>query len=298
VSRDETWPDGWTAVGSGFDGGQYAEYYTTDVWMSDGDLVDMIQWYPVNNGPYLSPTCACVVPYDPGKNVVTGYDSGTAEVRAFLQRSRGNGLPDGSARAFAAVLAVPKPSPAATTVTIVEFYNAALDHCFTQRAVDEVADLDNGVHRLGAIPVNRLRLYPVARRDRMRPCRAYASRLSASTRTSIRRVPTNVATTEQFRQFPWRQLDLARKLAARGERVFQMDHPIPLARARPAACAVYQCSITAWTQRAIRPWGVRDQMSEGWHLPKIQVRCRRALRIAVTHRTRMASGTSCNQLPS
>jgi hypothetical protein len=51
-----TVPDGWTAVGSGFDGGQYAEYYTTDVWMSDGNMVDMIQWYPVNS-TYLSPTC-------------------------------------------------------------------------------------------------------------------------------------------------------------------------------------------------------------------------------------------------
>ena len=139
-------PDGWTAVGSGFDGGQYAEYYTTDVWVSDGNVVNMMQWYPVNYGPYLSPTCNCIVPYDPGKNTVTGYDSGGAEVRAFLQQARGDGPPGGTARAFAAVLAVPKASAPPSTVTIVEFYNARLDHYFITGNANEIADLDNGVH--------------------------------------------------------------------------------------------------------------------------------------------------------
>src|SRR5262249_26986079 len=53
-------PDGWSAVGSGFDGGPYGQHRWWDLWMQDGIVVDMQQWYPASSG----------------------YDSGTAEARA------------------------------------------------------------------------------------------------------------------------------------------------------------------------------------------------------------------------
>jgi hypothetical protein len=170
-------PDGWTAVGSGFDGGQYAAYYSTDVWMDDGNLVDMIPWYPVNS-TFLAPICSCVVPYDNGVNKATPYDSGTSEVRAFLQRSYGNGPVDGTGRAFAAVLAVPKPSAPPTKVTIVEFYNATLDHYFITANPQEISDLDNGVHvgwaRTGE-SFNGYGIGSTGDTDRRPVCRAYGS---------------------------------------------------------------------------------------------------------------------------
>ena len=57
----------------------------------------------------------------------------------------GNGPANGTARAYAAVLAVPKPSAAPSTVTIVEFYHAGLDHYFITGNANEIADLDNPV---------------------------------------------------------------------------------------------------------------------------------------------------------
>jgi hypothetical protein len=38
-------PDGWTAVGAGFDGGAYGQYVSLGLWMQDGTVVDALQWY-------------------------------------------------------------------------------------------------------------------------------------------------------------------------------------------------------------------------------------------------------------
>jgi hypothetical protein len=38
-------PDGWTAVSSGFDGGRYGTYVDSDVWLQDGIMVGMLQWF-------------------------------------------------------------------------------------------------------------------------------------------------------------------------------------------------------------------------------------------------------------
>ena len=74
-------PDGWTAVVSGFDGGPHGHYSALNLWLQDGVVVDMLQWYPDS------------------KN----YDSGTAEVRAFMVRGRGSAPSGTSARAVVAV---------------------------------------------------------------------------------------------------------------------------------------------------------------------------------------------------
>lgn len=118
-------PDGWTAVGSGYDGGQYGDYLSTDLWMQDGTLINALLWYLTTKT----------------------YDSGTAEVRAFMTQAGGKAPSGSGARAVMAVLAVPKPAPAPTSVPIVEFYNAALDHYFITGFAQEIADLDSGVHK-------------------------------------------------------------------------------------------------------------------------------------------------------
>lgn len=116
-------PEGWTAVGMGYDGAQVANYLASDVWMEDGTVVSALQWYPAS------------------KN----YDSGTAQVRAFM--ARGNGTSTGGPAAVA-VLAVPQASPPPPQIaTVIEFYDAALDHYFITANPDEIAKLDNGTFR-------------------------------------------------------------------------------------------------------------------------------------------------------
>ena len=118
-------PEGWTAVGSGYDGGSAAHYAASDAWMDDGTVVGALQWYPNS----------------------TTYDSGSAQVRAFMVR--GNGTGAGGGRAAVAVLAVPQasPPPPPTTLPVVEFYHTALDHYFITANPDEIAKLDNGTFK-------------------------------------------------------------------------------------------------------------------------------------------------------
>jgi hypothetical protein len=79
-------------VGSGFDGGQYAHPQAIDSWNSDGNVVSMLTWFPA----------------------VVGYDSASAEVRAFNVTGYSTAPTGVTARAVAAVLAVPKPAPPVT----------------------------------------------------------------------------------------------------------------------------------------------------------------------------------------
>ena len=120
-------PDGWTAIGSGFAGGRnrefwYAERTGADAWMSDGTIVlGVLQWVGVGRT----------------------YDSGNAEVRAFIARAVGN-APSSGARAAVAVVAAPKAAQPPTRVTVVEYYHAGLDHYFITGIADEITKLDNG----------------------------------------------------------------------------------------------------------------------------------------------------------
>jgi hypothetical protein len=118
-------PDGWTALGQGYAGGTgntwAGEYYATDAWNQDGVIVNALQYNLASRG----------------------YDSGSAEVRAFMTQGLG-AAPSGGARAVMAVLAVPKPSSPVATIEIVEYYHAALDHYFITGIADEITKLDNG----------------------------------------------------------------------------------------------------------------------------------------------------------
>jgi hypothetical protein len=118
-------PDGWTAVGSGYDGGQFGDYSASDLWMQDGNIVNAQVWYLTTKG----------------------YDSGSAEVRAFMTQAGGNAPGGSGARAVMAVLAIPRTGPPPTTVNIVEFYHAGLDHYFITAFPQEISDLDSGVHQ-------------------------------------------------------------------------------------------------------------------------------------------------------
>jgi hypothetical protein len=121
-------PDGWTAVGTGFDGGLYGSLSAIDAWMQDGTIVSMQPWFESSKG----------------------YDSGAAPVRAFmaygLDTRKGGFGSSAPGKAVIAVLAVPLtgPQPAPTSATIVEFYNAGLDHYFITAIPDEITKLDNG----------------------------------------------------------------------------------------------------------------------------------------------------------
>ena len=113
-------PEGWTAVNMGYDGGTIAQYLSSDMWLDDGTIVSVMEWYPNS----------------------TTYSSGSAQVRAFMAKGKGTGT---GGHAAVAVLAVPSSTPPPPpTVTVIEFYNAALDHYFITAIPDEIAKLDNG----------------------------------------------------------------------------------------------------------------------------------------------------------
>jgi len=119
-------PDGWTALAGGYAGGRdkefwYGDYFASNAWNQDGVIVNMMQWNLASRG----------------------YDSGSAEVRGFMTSALG-AAPSGGARAKMAVLAVPKASSPPTTLDIVEYYHAELDHYFITGIPDEIAKLDNG----------------------------------------------------------------------------------------------------------------------------------------------------------
>jgi len=147
-------PDGYTAVNMGWDGGSVALYVFTDLWMSDGTVVDIMSWYPNS----------------------TSYDSGPAQVRAFMPR--GNGTGNGG-RASVAVLTLPTgASPPPTTVPVVEFYNATLDHYFITANPAEIAKLDNGTFVGWARTGETFNVYAPGSSGRMtrRPvCREYGN---------------------------------------------------------------------------------------------------------------------------
>jgi hypothetical protein len=113
-------PDGYQAVNLGYDGGNNAQYLSSDMWLSDGTVIGILSWFPN----------------------IRGYDSGPAVVRSFMVHGQGAQT---VGRATAAVLVMPSAaSPAPTVVPVVEFYHAALDHYFITANPDEMAKLDNG----------------------------------------------------------------------------------------------------------------------------------------------------------
>jgi hypothetical protein len=165
----------------------------------------------------------CVVPYDPGKTVVTGYDSGTAEVRAFLQQARGNGPPDGTARAFR------RCAGRAETVGSAQYRDdRGVLPCrprslFITGNANEISDLDSGVHTGWARTGQSFKGYAIGSSGgttRRPVCRAYGSPAVGLDSHFYSASPDECIATLQkrFRQFPRRRLDRVGKLAARGSR--------------------------------------------------------------------------------
>jgi hypothetical protein len=147
-------PDGWTAVGTGFDVGSNGQFLHLDLWMQDGNIIDVLQWF----------------------STATGYDS-AVEVRAFVIRG-GGGFDATPSRAVAAVLAMPQSAapPPPSAVTIVEFYNSGLDHYFITAIPDEIAKLDDGTFRGWARTGQTFNAYGVGstgRTGRRPVCREY-----------------------------------------------------------------------------------------------------------------------------
>jgi hypothetical protein len=154
-------PDGWTAVGSGFDGGLYGLDKGLDAWMQDGTVVNLQAWH----------------------SATKSYDSGSASLRAYIAKGIDSRLNSGGdskapARAVLAVLAVPQAAtqPPPTSVNVVEFYNATLDHYFITAIPKEISDLDNGVHVGWVRTGETFKAYGIGssgRTGRRPVCRAY-----------------------------------------------------------------------------------------------------------------------------
>ena len=150
-------PDGWTTVGRGFDTGSYAFQTASNVWTQDGTVADAQQWFP--NTTY--------------------YDSGPAPVRAYMVKNVNGARKSGTApaRAVLAVLAVPSGSPSLpTSVDVVEFYNAGLDHYFITAIAKEISDLDTGIHAGWARTGQSFKAYGIGSSGsttRRPVCRAY-----------------------------------------------------------------------------------------------------------------------------
>ena len=149
-------PDGWTAVNMGYDGGTIAQYLASDMWLDDGTVVSIMDWYPNS----------------------TAYNSGAAQVRAFMAKGNGTGT---GGHASVAVLAVPSSTPPPPTAeSVIEFYNAKLDHYFITANADEIAKLDNGTFQGWARTGQTFDVYApgsAGRAGRRPVCREYGNPL-------------------------------------------------------------------------------------------------------------------------
>ena len=221
---------------------------------------------------------------------MTRYDSGTAEVRAFLQRAWGNGPVDGTARAYAAVLAVPKASAAPTTVTIVEFYNAALDHYFITANPQEMADLDNGVHvgwaRTGQ-SFNGYGIGSTGDTDRRPVCRAYGSPAAGLDSHFYSASPDECLATLQngSGNCPGSGWISLRKLDSRGERGVPDGLARSAHRRLPGRRRAGLSHLQSTHRREPSLYDEhRDPRSNGgqrWHRRRLRAECSCALRVTV-----------------
>lgn len=219
-------PDGWSAVGSGFDG---AVLLTFDMWMRDGNVVNNLLWFQPST-----------------------YDSGSSEVRAFLARGFTAAraviappvlrTPKASARAVLAVLAIPQgnPVPSPTSIDVIEYFNAALDHYFVTAIADEIAKLDNGTFVGWSRTGQSFKAYAVGssgRTGRRPVCRAYGLPSAGLNTHFYSASPDECFTTLSNLYGAW---------ALEASEVFEMDLPEPLTGACPAGdIPVYRI----WNQR-------------------------------------------------
>jgi len=154
-------PDTAIVIAVGGDGGAYGIDNGFDAWMRDGTVVNFKVWQATS----------------------TYFDSTGVSVRAYVAqgidgRIKATAAGQAPGRAVAAVLAIPDSDLAAPTYTVnvIEFYNAALDHYFITSALNEILDLDDGIHPGWARTGQSFKAYgnfsggPIGRRP---VCRAY-----------------------------------------------------------------------------------------------------------------------------
>ena len=205
-------PDGWTAVGSGFDGTQYSQFLGQDIWMQDGAVINMLLWFPN----------------------VGGYDSGPNEIRALMASAAGNAPNATSPRAVMAVLALPKSAPAPLQTTVVEFYHAVLDHYFITAIPKEISDLDTGVHPGWTRTGQTFKSYGIGssgRTGRRPVCRAYGLPSAGIDSHFYSASPDECSATMVNFGDAWGRPG---SWGLEASEVFQMDLPDPITGACPA----------------------------------------------------------------
>lgn len=149
-------PDGYEFVGMTSAGGTNSAFTLVHVWLDDGS-VSTLPPYGETGG-------------HAGR--VRGLFVDGVDTRPAAAKS--------SARAFVGVLVrrVTGALPPPTVVTVVEFYNAALDHYFITANAKEIADLDGGVHKGWARTGKSFKAFGVGstgNTGRRPVCRAYGN---------------------------------------------------------------------------------------------------------------------------
>jgi hypothetical protein len=206
------------------------------VWTQDGTVASALQWFP--NTTY--------------------YDSGTAPIRAYIVKAVDFKYGSAPTRAAVAVLAVPQSEspPPPTSVEVIEFYNASLDHYFITAIPREISDLDTGVHAGWVRTGESFRAYGIGstgNTTRRPVCRAYG-------------LPSQGLNTHFYSASPEECFATLANLGAWGleaSEVFEMDLPDASSGACPGAdVPVYR----VWNQRRdsnhryTTSIAIRDQM--------------------------------------
>ncbi len=159
-------PEGGQYVGFGYDPGQFGQALNLDYWTRSGRVASELQFAPDattgNDREVLDATKAIEL---------NGVDSRVMKEHV---------APKLGARAYVALLynATLAPQPAPVIVTVVEFYNASLDHYFITAIPKEISDLDSGVHPGWQRTGQSFRAYDVGssgRTGRHPVCRAYGN---------------------------------------------------------------------------------------------------------------------------
>jgi serine protease len=150
-------------------------------------------------------------------------------VRAFITNGLGSAPGAGGARAVMAVLALPSSSLAPTAVTIVEYYNAQLDHYFITAIPDEITKLDNGTFVGWQRTGQEFRAYGIGssgRTGRRPVCREYGNPAANLNSHFYSASPDECAATlVNGGGFSW---------LLEANEVFEMDLPDPVTGACPA----------------------------------------------------------------
>lgn len=148
-------PDGYEFTGMASWPGTNGAFTLAHFWLADGSV-------------------STLPPYEAREGRVKGIFLDGVDKRPAAAAAKS------SARAFVGVVVrrVSSAQPQPSVVTVVEFYNAALDHYFITANAKEIADLDGGVHKGWARTGKSFKAYAVGstgNTGRRPVCRAYGN---------------------------------------------------------------------------------------------------------------------------